>query len=35
MVRSVDYRKIGAYKGVDSGKAMSGYRHVRELIDHG
>ena len=30
----VDYRKIGAYKGVDSGKAMSGYRHVRELIDH-
>jgi len=29
----VDYRKIGAYKGVDSGKAMSGYRHVRELID--
>ena len=30
----IDYRKIGAYKGVDSGKAMSGYRHVRELIDH-
>jgi len=30
----VDYRKIGAYQGVDSGKAMSGYRHVRELIDH-
>ena len=29
----VDYRKIGAYKGVDSGKAMSGYRHVRELIN--
>jgi len=31
---TVDYRKIGAYQGVDSGKAMSGYRHVRELIDH-
>ena len=31
--KTVDYRKIGAYKGVDSGKAMSGYRHVRELID--
>ena len=30
----VDYRKIGSYKGVDSGKAMSGYRHVKELIDH-
>jgi len=29
----VDYRKIGAYHGVDSGKAMSGYRHGRELID--
>jgi len=29
----IDYRKIGAYQGVDSGKAMSGYRHVRELID--
>jgi signal peptidase I len=31
---TVDYRKIGAYQGVDSGKAMSGYRQVRELIDH-
>ena len=31
---TVDYRKIGAYQGVDSGKAMSGYRHVRELIDY-
>ena len=31
--KTVDYRKIGAYQGVDSGKAMSGYRHVRELID--
>jgi signal peptidase I len=31
---TVDYRKIGAYQGVDSGKAMSGYRHIRELIDH-
>jgi signal peptidase I len=30
---TVDYRKIGAYQGVDSGKAMSGYRHIRELID--
>ena len=30
---TVDYRKIGDYKGVDSGKPMSGYRHVRELID--
>jgi len=29
----VDYRKIGAYKGVDSGKAMSGYRHIREKIN--
>ena len=29
----IDYRKIGAFQGVDSGKAMSGYRHVRELID--
>ena len=25
--------KIGIYKGVDSGKGMTGYRHVRELID--
>ena len=31
--KTVDYRKIGGYQGVDSGKAMSGYRHVRELID--
>ena len=30
---TVDYRKIGAYQGVDSGKAMSGYRHIRGLID--
>ena len=30
---TVDYRKIGAYQGVDSGKAMSGYRQVRELIN--
>ena len=25
--------KIGSYRGVDSGKGMTGYRHVRELID--
>jgi len=30
---SVDYRKIGSYQGVDSGKAMSGYRHIREKIN--
>ena len=30
---TVDYRKIGSYQGVDSGKAMSGYRHIRELIN--
>jgi len=30
---SVEYRKIGSYQGVDSGKAMSGYRHVREKIN--
>ena len=30
---SVDYRKIGSYQGVDSGKAMNGYRHIRELIN--
>jgi len=30
---TVDYRKIGAYQGVDSGKAMSGYRHIREKIN--
>ena len=30
---SVEYRKIGSYQGVDSGKAMSGYRHIRELIN--
>ena len=30
---SVEYRKIGAYQGVDSGKSMSGYRHVREKIN--
>ena len=31
---SVKYRKIGSYQGVDSGKAMSGYRHIRELFNH-
>jgi len=30
---TVDYRKIGSYQGVDSGKAMSGYRHIREKIN--
>jgi len=30
---TVEYRKIGSYKGVDSGKGMNGYLHVRELID--
>jgi len=30
---SIEYRKIGSYQGVDSGKAMSGYRHIRELIN--
>jgi len=30
---SVEYRKIGPYQGVDSGKAMSGYRHIREKIN--
>ena len=30
---SVEYRKIGSYQGVDSGKAMSGYRHIREQIN--
>ena len=30
---TVDYRKIGSYQGVDSGKAMSGYRHFRELVN--
>ena len=30
---SVEYRKIGSYQGVDSGKAMSGYRHISELIN--
>ena len=30
---TVDYRKIASYQGVDSGKAMSGYRHIRELIN--
>jgi signal peptidase I len=29
----VDQSKIGSYRGVDSGKGMTGYRHVRELID--
>ncbi len=29
----VDQRKIGSYRGVGSGKGMTGYRHVRELID--
>ena len=31
---TVDYREIGFYKGVDSGKGENGYRHVRELIEH-
>ena len=30
---SVEYRKIGSYQGIDSGKAMSGYRHIREKIN--
>ena len=30
---SVKYRKIGSYQGVDSGKAMSDYRHIREIIN--
>ena len=30
---TVEYRPIGLYKGVDSGKAMNGYLHVRELIN--
>ena len=30
----VDQSKIGSYRGVDSGKRMTGYRHVRELFDH-
>jgi len=30
---TIEYRKIGSYKGVDSGKTMSGYRHVKELIN--
>ncbi len=30
----IDQSKIGSYRGVDSGKRMTGYRHVRELIDH-
>ena len=30
---SVEYRKIGSYQGVDSGKAMSGYHHIREKIN--
>jgi len=30
---SVEYRKIGSYQGVDSGKAMTGYRHIREKIN--
>ena len=29
----VEYRKIGSYQGVNSGKAMSGYRHIREQIN--
>lgn len=33
--QAIDYEKIDNYKGVDSGKAMSGYRHVRELIEGG
>ena len=30
----IDQSKIGSYRGVDSGKGMIGYRHVRELIEH-
>ena len=30
---SVEYRKIGSYQGVDSGKAMGGYRHIREIMN--
>ena len=30
---AVEYKKIGSYQGVDSGKAMSGYRHIREKIN--
>jgi signal peptidase I len=30
---TVDYRKIGSYQGIDSGKEMSGYRHIREKIN--
>ena len=30
---SVEYRKIGSYQGIDSGKAMTGYRHIREKIN--
>ncbi|MCS5591548.1 MAG: signal peptidase I [Gammaproteobacteria bacterium] len=30
---AVDYNKIGSYKGVDSGRAMSGYNHVREQLE--
>jgi len=30
---SIEYRKIASYQGVESGKAMSGYRHIREKIN--
>jgi signal peptidase I len=29
----IDQSKIGGYRGVDSGKGMTGYRHIKELID--
>lgn len=32
---AVEYNNIGPYKGVDSGRAMSGYNHVRENIEGG
>jgi len=31
----IDYSEIGSYKGVDSGRAMSGYDLVREKIEGG
>ena len=31
----VSYSKVGSYKGVDSGRAMSGYNLVREKIEGG
>lgn len=31
----VAYSEIGSYKGVDSGRKMNGYRHVREEVEGG